>query len=298
MNPSHVDDVVWNNTTVYVKRDDLIDAYFSGNKYRKLYYYLHKDLYEYSKIVSYGGIQSNAMLSMAALAYQKSLPFIYYTRYLPKKIPLDIDSNYSKSIALGMEVKIYPASSDEVLREYLLAQDDNQRLFIPQGAATSEAQFGIKLLAQEILAWKKEHKIENLCVATPSGTGTTALWLHQHLQHYNITILTTAVVGDANYLTEQMKRISPDGSLPRILKTEKKYPFAKPNTDLYNHYKNFLDLGVTFDLIYAPVMWQALEENKKIWEDSTLLYVHSGGVTGNKSQLLRYEKLLTKSREL
>ena len=292
MNASRVDSLLWNNKTIYIKRDDLLDSYFSGNKYRKLYYYLCQKNLNYSQILSYGGIQSNAMLSMAALAHEKSLPFIYFTRYLPKGLSLDLESNYSKALALGMEIKIHPANSDEALRDYLLSYYDKQTLFIPQGAASSQAQYGIEVLAQEIMQWKKEQSIDNLTVATPSGTGTTALWLQNYLVKENITVLTTAAVGDESYLKQQMQRLNPRALLPLILKTEKKYTFAKPNVVLYKQYQSFLEKGIKFDLIYAPVMWQALQENQNLWANSTLLYIHSGGVMGNESQLLRYEKIL------
>jgi 1-aminocyclopropane-1-carboxylate deaminase/D-cysteine desulfhydrase-like pyridoxal-dependent ACC family enzyme len=36
-------------------------------------------------------------------------------------------------------------------------------------------------------------------------------------------------------------------------------------------------------------MWQALEENSSYLKDKTLLYIHSGGVMGNESQLQRYK---------
>ena len=47
-----------------------------------------------------------------------------------------------------------------------------------------------------------------------------------------------------------------------------------------------LDSGVEFDLLYAPGMWKALLEQT----DEEVLYIHSGGVSGNESMLKRYEK--------
>jgi 1-aminocyclopropane-1-carboxylate deaminase/D-cysteine desulfhydrase-like pyridoxal-dependent ACC family enzyme len=56
-----------------VKRDDLIDPYLAGNKYRKLYTLLNTPSEKYSTIISYGGTQSNAMLAIAAMCKQKKL---------------------------------------------------------------------------------------------------------------------------------------------------------------------------------------------------------------------------------
>ena len=54
----------------YVKRDDLIDRYLAGNKYRKLYTLLQTPSKKFNKIISYGGTQSNAMLAIAAMCKQ------------------------------------------------------------------------------------------------------------------------------------------------------------------------------------------------------------------------------------
>jgi len=289
--PSRVDHLLWEDQTVYIKRDDLISPLLSGNKYRKLYYYLQENLEHYSKVVSYGGIQSNAMLSMAALADEKKVPFIYYTRYIPKNLPKDMKSNYTQALDLGMQVKVMNVISDEEIRSSLLEIKDENTLLIVQGGATKEAQYGIEILAQEIIKWKEKAAIDELVVATPSGTGTTALWLQQYLAQEGIDVVTTPVVGDSQYLKQQMQRTASNMSLPRIITTQKHYPFAKPDLTLYEHYQYFLDKGIAFDLIYSGVMWQALKENLTLFKGKTILYVHSGGVMGNVSQLQRYEKL-------
>ena len=61
---------------------------------------------------------------------------------------------------------------------------------------------------------------------------------------------------------------------------------------MYQHYSELLDQGIEMDLIYAPVMLQAWKEHQASYQDYTCLYVHSGGVKGNISQLERYEKII------
>ena len=57
-------------------------------------------------------------------------------------------------------------------------------------------------------------------------------------------------------------------------------------------YKKLLDSGIEFDLLYAPAMWMALIEQT----DEEILYIHSGGVSGNESMLKRYQKINRHSR--
>jgi 1-aminocyclopropane-1-carboxylate deaminase/D-cysteine desulfhydrase-like pyridoxal-dependent ACC family enzyme len=288
LSTSPVDTLQWCDKSIYIKRDDLLDPLFSGNKYRKLYHFLKLNPFNYEEIISYGGLQSNAMLSIAALAKVKGVTFSYYTRYMPKKIST-VDSNYSKALELGMELKIIEADSDEALGVILQQNLEAKQLLIPQGGAGPTAKEGIGELAQEIIDFKEQKKIDELVVATPSGTGTTAVWLDEILSDAGIEVLTTAAVGDEDYLRQQMHKQRSDHHVT-ILTTHKKYHFAKPHADLLKQYQYFVDKNITFDLIYAPVMWQALQEHQGYWQNKTLLYIHSGGVMGNISQLERYDK--------
>jgi 1-aminocyclopropane-1-carboxylate deaminase/D-cysteine desulfhydrase-like pyridoxal-dependent ACC family enzyme len=46
---------------------------------------------------------------------------------------------------------------------------------------------------------------------------------------------------------------------------------------------------VEFDLLYDPLGWRVLLEHIGLFE-SPVLYIHQGGVLGNKSMLPRYQR--------
>jgi 1-aminocyclopropane-1-carboxylate deaminase/D-cysteine desulfhydrase-like pyridoxal-dependent ACC family enzyme len=69
-----------------------------------------------------------------------------------------------------------------------------------------------------------------------------------------------------------------------ILSPKKKYHFAKLYPNFLEIYHKLLKVGIEFDLLYAPGMWEALLDQT----DEEVLYIHSGGVTGNKTMLSRY----------
>ena len=71
-----------------------------------------------------------------------------------------------------------------------------------------------------------------------------------------------------------------------ILEPQKKYHFAKPYKEFIDIYKKLLDTGVEFDLLYAPSLWKCLLEQT----NDKILYIHSGGVSGNESMLERYSR--------
>ncbi len=285
-----IEQLEWQQRPLYIKRDDRISHYFSGNKYRKLFYYYQLNPFPYRGIVSYGGAQSNAMLSMAALARLKEVPFTYYMRYLPDAVKYSREGNFAIARSLGMKFEIISdAEHDEALKSRVKDLLDEQTLLIPQGGATLEARTGIQQLASEIVSWYESRSIKKLAVITPSGTGTTALWLQDILSPHAIEVVTSPVVGNSTYLIEQMRRLQSGGRLPTLLTTQKRYKFARPYQELYEHYSTLLKQGVEIDLVYAPVMLQALKEHLTQYKETTLLYVHSGGILGNATQLQRYQ---------
>jgi 1-aminocyclopropane-1-carboxylate deaminase/D-cysteine desulfhydrase-like pyridoxal-dependent ACC family enzyme len=272
--------IVLDGRVFFVKRDDLFDKYLSGNKYRKLHKLLQTPKQNLNKIISYGGTQSNAMLSIAAMCKQKDWEFTYYTKPLSKQQKDDEDGNFYYAKKLGMIHKELP---QEIYKDYIasLSVDTEDKTFvIHQGGAVSEAKEGLEVLADEI----RVALLHVEAIATPSGTGTTALFLALALPEYKI--YTTPCVGDVEYLKEQMSALHEIPKNLIILKPKKKYHFAKPYIEFYEMYKKLLKTGIEFDLLYSPAMWEALLEQTK----GEILYVHSGGVIGNESMKKRYKK--------
>ena len=264
----------------YVKRDDLIDPFLAGNKYRKLYTLLQTSANTYNKIISYGGTQSNAMLAIAAMCKEKGWEFIYYTKPVSQSQKDENGGNYFHSLELGMN---HIEIESELYRDFiasLFLNADEKTFILDQGGAVKEAKEGLEVLAKEI----RESNLNLKSLATPSGTGTTALFLALALPEYQV--YTIACIGDSQYLREQMQALHkiPDNLI--ILEPAKKYHFAKPYPEFIDMYKKTKDSGVEFDLLYAPSMWKALLEKT----DEEILYIHSGGVSGNESMLRRYEK--------
>lgn len=267
-----------------IKRDDLIDPYLAGNKYRKLYTLLNTPNSTFDTIVSYGGTQSNAMLAIAAMCKQKGWQFTYYTKPMSQTQTESHEGNYAQALRLGMH---HIEVEEELYKEFIasLRVNLNNRTFIiDQGGAVEEAKSGLEVLAQEIRDAVEAKKLDFKAVATPSGTGTTALFLALALPEY--TVYTTPCVGDVSYLKAQMQALHVIPSNLIILEPKKKYHFAKLYREFYDIYLELLKSGIEFDLLYSPSMWLALLEQTK----EKILYIHSGGVTGNESMLKRYEK--------
>ncbi|OIQ00138.1 MAG: 1-aminocyclopropane-1-carboxylate deaminase [Zetaproteobacteria bacterium CG2_30_46_52] len=288
MSISEVSPFSFRGVSYYVKRDELIHPLLSGNKYRKLYNLIQANPETYHTLISHGGAQSNAMLAIAALCQQKGWRFEYICKTLPKHLKATPMGNFKQALALGMQpIEVRHEAYDDAVIQARLTQNEGV-LFIPQGGACPMAEAGIQKLAKEIIDWQQAQNVKQLTVATPSGTGTTAFYLAKALP--NNRVLTTAVVGSNAYLKEQMQKL---GELPNnlvFLEPTQKYQFAQPYPELFQIHQELNQAGICFDLIYASPMWLTLLANTQLI-DGKLLYIHSGGLTGNASMLERYAHL-------
>lgn len=291
---SPVQKITFRGNTYWLKRDDLINPHFNGNKARKFKFFLNKDLSGYKKIASYGGHQSNAMYSLAALAKLKNLQFDYYVKPMPdflKKKPL---GNLKHALKLGMnviELDDYESFFQEMsLVEKKYDSIGKEVILIRQGGAEIEAEEGVKDLADEITEFAQTENLKDLSVFIQSGTGTTALFLQKNL---NFKVYTTPNIGDGNYLRKQFSLLDKNTeNHPIILETKKKFHFGNLYKEFYNIWNEInKETGIEFELLYDPKTLIVMDRyyNKIV---GNILYVHSGGIVGNESMLLRYRRFL------
>jgi len=297
--PTPIERISFKDETLFLKRDDLIHPDFSGNKARKFHYFLENDFPNITKLVSYGSSQSNAMYSMSVLAKMRGWEFEFTVDHLSEYLRESPHGNYRASLENGMVLRQaqQPYINKANKRSLPEPAEGKPTLYIEEGGRQKEAQYGIEILAQEIMTWQAEQGIEELNIFLPSGTGTTALFLQEALMQKGVvgaqhpTVYTCACVGGNAYLKKQFSMLKGDESLhPSILTLEKKHHFGK----LYKeNYKIWLELrqqtGVVFDLLYDPLGWRVMLAHQELF-DKPVLYIHQGGVLGNESMLPRYER--------
>lgn len=278
--------------TFFIKRDDLIVGELSGNKARKLHFFLKEDLCQIDTITSYGGIQSNMMHALSCLARLKHKRFIYYTKYIPEQVRASSFGNYHEALKNGMIVQ-------ELRQDYHACIDDlassDTNLLIHQGGHQIESKYGIGILAEEINRWAVMNEINDFIVFQPSGTGTTALYLQESLGQGRV--FTTNCVGSAAYLKQQFHELDPNPmSHPQIIENSI-FRFAEPHIELL---KIFHDLRaqteIEFDLVYDTVGWYTLLKHLPYFGPLPIVYLHTGGSLGTKTQMLRYERKKLLSR--
>ncbi len=277
---SPIQKITFEKQSFLIKRDDLLHKDFSGNKARKFYYYFINDFPLTHTVVSYGSNQSNAMYSLSVLAKLKGWKFIYYVDHIPSFLKDNPQGNYKYAIENGMNI----IENKNFEKDKLHLQKNE--LFISEGGAVNEAQYGLKILANEIKEYQKINNIKNLKIFLPSGTGTTALFLQKYLDS---DVLTCPCVGDSDYLKKQFLELESDKqSHPTIIDTDKKYHFGKLYKENYILWKELKEkTHIEFDLLYDPIGMKTFLSLPKN-EDFTYLYIHQGGVIGNITMIERY----------
>ena len=273
------------NKSLYIKRDDLLDEKFSGNKARKFYYFLENDFPNIKKIISYGSAQANSLYSLSVLAKMKNLKLDFYVNHISSFLKQNPQGNYKASLENGANI-IEKQNCDfqTFIEEKLL---DEQSLFIEEGGRVKEAEYGIKILADEIILWAKENSIKDLKIMLPSGTGTTALFLQKNLP---FEVLTVACVGGAEYLKKQFFHLEKDEDIhPTILQMPKKYHFGKLYKEFFDIWQELkYETKIEFDLLYDPLGFLSLYSS--VYMDYDILYIHQGGILGNITMIERYNR--------
>ncbi len=274
--PSPVESVTFDGLEVTVKRDDLINRDFSGNKARKFWYFLEKSLSDVRQLVSHGSAQSNAMYSLSVLALMRGWEFVYYVDHVASYLKEYPQGNYAAALQNGMRI---------IEGEALPDRFDDRTLFIAEGGAQREAALGIRMLAEELLVHFGDQPVD---IFLPSGTGTTAFFLQQYLPY---RVFTTACVGDSDYLKKQFDLLRGTGErMPVILESRKKYHFGKLYPEFFKIWVELKDqTGITFDLLYDPKGWLTMLENRERFSHR-ICYIHQGGLMGNESMLKRYQR--------
>lgn len=285
---------------------------------RKLYWFVQQDaaFFRGAHLLSFGGTQSNAMLAIAQLAHIKRTPFTYFSRGLAVQ-DAQPAGNLEAALALGMRhVTLSPEDYQSLFetRDFTAVLPTEELsstpMFIPQGGAFPKARVGVAVLADEINSYvTSEFPDTSFAVVLPCGTGTTAFYLAQHVLP-SIEVLAVPCVGDGTYLKQQFQQLARDDpsispatpvKMPTVLEPPRKSRFGRLWPPLLDMYRSVLaETGIKIDLNYGAFAWHALFSDdaslarRILGGKRELLYVHTGGVSGNATMLARYERKMNK----
>lgn len=262
---------------LFVKRDDLIDPYISGNKWRKLKYILAKAKAENkTHLVTFGGAYSNHLVATAAAAARSGLKSTAFVRGEEVKNEMLLLCSL-----FGMQLIFTDRESyrdKHRLFELHFATND-KTYFIDEGGASPEATIG----CAEIISELTNTYDHIFCAA---GTGTTAAGLLKGIQQQglNTKLHIIPVLKGGSFIKDEIAKYTP---LSDHLVLHLDYHFggyAKTTPELINFIKTFTaQTGLLLDPVYTAKMCFAVVDLQKkgfIGEDDNILAIHTGGLMG------------------
>ncbi len=273
-------------SNLFVKRDDLIDPYISGNKWRKLKYILQKaKALRKMHLVTFGGAYSNHLVATAAAAARSGLKATAFVRgEAVQNEMLLICSLY------GMELIF---TDREAYRDKAACYEkyfglNSETYFIDEGGASAEAVEGCSEIISEL-----SETYDHIFVA--AGTGTTAAGLLKGIENLALPtkLHVIPVLKGGNFIAEEIAKYT-DLSSHLILHTDYHFGgYAKTTPGLLAFIKTFSkETGILIDPVYTAKMFYAiadLVEQQQILSNDKILAIHTGGLLGLLGMKAKFE---------
>ena len=270
---------------LFVKRDDLIHNYISGNKIRKL----NQNIFSFyknkcKKLVTFGGAFSNHLLATAALCNELSIECVGIVR----GEELNAKSNFilSKCDSLGMKLEFVSRTNflEQKKMSGLLVKDGIPTWFVPEGGANLEGIEGCKEIVSE-----NEEIFDYYVVA--QGTTTTSIGIALALPP-SAKIIVVPVLKGFNSKSE-MKSVLNNVDLWNVIKDKiivlDDFHFggyAKSTNELREFISEINQINeMQIEEVYTGKALYALNNymDKNVVKNKKVLFIHTGGIFTNKN---------------
>lgn len=268
-----------NSISVTIKREDLIHAVVSGNKFRKLKYNLLQAKAENKKtLLTFGGAFSNHIAAVAFAAQEQGLQSIGIIR--GDELIDKIDSNPTLKFAqeCGMQFEFvsreeYRLKSESSFLDNLKQQFGDFYL-VPEGGTNELAIKG----CQEILT-DEDNEFDYICCAVGTG-GTISGIINSVLPHQKVLGF-PALKGD--FLQDEIRIFVQNQNWE--LQTDYHFGgYGKINEDLVHFINQFyIENQIPLDPVYTGKMvFGVMDLIQKDYfpAHSNILLIHTGGLQG------------------
>jgi 1-aminocyclopropane-1-carboxylate deaminase len=281
------------NISLYIKREDLLHPYISGNKFRKLKYNLVQAKKEKKEtLLTFGGAFSNNILAVAAAGNAQGFKTIGVIRGEELKDKIAENPTLKKAQDFGM---VFYFVDREIFREkssqkfiHQLVEKFGDFYLIPEGGTNELAVKG----CEEILT-STDEKFDYICCSV--GTGGTISGLINCSKNSQQVLGFSALKGD--FLREDICKFVSKSNWELITAYHFE-GYAKVSEELILFINDFYQKHkVPLDPIYTGKMLFGVMDliNKNYFcENSKILVIHTGGLQGitGMNNLLKQKKQL------
>ncbi|MDD3722011.1 MAG: pyridoxal-phosphate dependent enzyme [Lutibacter sp.] len=294
MQQIHFSEIENRGITLFIKREDELDPFISGNKYRKLKYNLAEAAKQNkSTLLTFGGAYSNHIAATAAAGFAYNLKTIGIIRgdELADNLAETIQNNPTLKFASAHNMQLEFISRanyrNKTSPEFIasLKQKFGDFYLVPEGGTNNFAVKG----CEEILT-EEDEAYDVICCAV--GTGGTISGIINSLRSHQKAIGFPALKGD--FLQHEIKKYilkSDDWSL------NTKYHFggyAKVSEELIifiNKFKS--ETKIPLDPVYTGKLMFGIVDlikNGFFEKETKILVIHTGGLQGIEGMNLLLKK--------
>ena len=274
---------------LFIKREDVIHPYISGNKYRKLKYNLiEAESKGFKTLLSFGGAFSNHIAAVAAAGKVYGFNTIGVIRGEELETQINNNDTLRYANSCGMQLKFISRSSyrlkhTDEFKKALIREFDNFYM-IPEGGTNSLAVKG----CEEILT-PSDKDFDVVCSSV--GTGGTLSGLINCSKLGQQVLGFQALKGD--FLQDDIRKFVKNDHW-KLIDDYHFGGYAKVNTELINFINDFKDKNdVPLDPVYTGKMiFGIIDLVKKGYfkEGTRILAIHTGGLQGILGMNRKLEK--------
>lgn len=279
-----------NNIRLYIKREDLIHPFISGNKFRKLFYNLSKAKEDnHATLLTFGGAYSNHIAAVAFAGKKYGFQTIGVIR--GEELMSKINENPTLTFAQQNGMQFVFESREKYRKRHELEYIETLRemfgffYLIPEGGTNALAVKGCK----EILT-VNDAEFDYICCCVGTG-GTISGIINSSLENQKVIGFPTL---KGNFLKEEIQKwVTKDN-----WELNHAYHFggyAKINRELIEFMNDFFaQTTVLLDPVYTGKMIYGiydLIEKGYFTTDSKILAIHSGGIQGIEGMNQKLERL-------
>lgn len=263
---------------IWVKRDDLIDPYISGNKWRKLKYILEEARnLKKDHLVTFGGTYSNHLVATAAACARHGLKSTGFVRgEVVENEMLLLCRLYGMNLIFCTRTDY--KDKEALFNTYFLR--DRQAFFVDEGGAGIHAEMGCAEIINELPT-----DVDHLFCA--AGTGTTAAGLLKGIldsRSKMILHVVPVLKGGLDFITRAIRNYS-GGTAQVVIHEDYHFGgYAKTKPELIYFMKRFIaEEGMLIDPVYTAKMFFAIDDllgKQRLKATDKIAAVHTGGLLG------------------
>ncbi|MCB0731265.1 MAG: 1-aminocyclopropane-1-carboxylate deaminase/D-cysteine desulfhydrase [Ignavibacteriae bacterium] len=284
------------NVNVFLKREDLIHATISGNKWRKLKYNLIEALINRkSTLLTFGGAYSNhihATASACKIFGLKTIGIIRGEEHLPLNPTLKFAAECGMQIFYVDRTTYRNKNKESFITE--LHNRFGDFYLVPEGGTNNLAVKGCTEIINNI-------NIKYDYILSACGTGGTISGLIAGLNG-DKNIIGVPVLKGADFLNNDIDNLVKQYSYETFTNWHLNFDFhfggyAKITKELIFFINQFEEINnIKLDPIYTGKLLfavQTLINDNHFKENSTILVLHTGGLQGNMGMKNKMDKLLS-----